>query len=283
MIKNLIKNKKRLIFIQVHDPISAIVVKKTFYKKNKNVISFDGLWLSSLADSFIKGIPDEEILSLNERIKNAFDIRSVTDLPIIIDADTGGNLKNFIYYIKMMQQVGINAVVIEDKRGVKKNSLFGIKKKQILEDIDVFCHKIYKGKKYVYDKNFFLIARMEGLIAGLSIQETFERSLKSIEAGADAILIHSIKNTAKQIIDFSKIYKSEISHIPLICIPTTYSDIKYTELNRAGIDIIIYANHLVRSSYKAMEEVARLILKNKRTYEIENKCISIKKILNISK
>ncbi len=270
--------------MEAHNPLSAIIVNNAFYKDKKNnvIYKYDGIWSSSLADSLTKGIPDNETLNLKERIQNIFDIRSVTKLPIIIDADTGKNTEYFSYYINIMQQVGINAVVIEDKTGIKKNSLLGLKVKQNLEDIEKFCNKIYVGKKNIYKNDFLIIARMEGLIAGKSISETLKRAFRATEAGADGILIHSIHNTPKEIINFSKLYKKKYPSIPLICIPTTYNYIKYQELGDIGFNIIIYANHMIRSSYKIMEKISKIILKNQRTYDIENKCISVKKILNIT-
>ncbi len=285
MIKRLIKKKKPLIFIEVHSPLSAIIIEKIFYQDTHNnyITKFDGLWSSSLADSTNQGIPDNETLDLGERIKNIFKIRSVTKLPIMLDADSGKNAEYFSYYIKIMQQVDINAVVIEDKKGIKKNSLLGCTVNQDLEDIEIFCNKIKLGKKYIYKKDFLIIARMEGLIAGKSMDDTIKRSFLATSAGADAILIHSIDKTPQQISTFSKIYKKKYPNIPLICIPTTYSSIKYTELGEMGFNIIIYANHMIRSSYKAMEKISRLILKKKRTLEIESECISINKILDCTK
>ncbi len=285
MIKKLIQKKKKLIFIESHSPLSSLIIEKAFYKdiKTNKEYKFDGIWSSSLADSVCQGMEDNETLDLKTRIKNIFNIRSVTSLPIIMDADSGGNIEHFCYYIKIMQQVGINAVVIEDKKGIKKNSLLGLKVKQDLEDIEVFCKKIFLGKKKVYNKDFLIIARMEGLIAGKSIQETIDRAFKATAAGADGILIHSISKTPQQVIDFTTIYKKKYPNIPLICIPTTYSSVKHTELSNIGIKIIIYANHMIRSSYKIMEYISNLILKNKRTLEIEKECISIDKILNLTK
>ncbi len=282
MIKKLLKNKKTLIFIESHSVLSTLIIKKSFYKKKNKIYKYDGLWSSSLSDSLIQGIPDNEILGLNERIKNLSSIRSITNLPIIIDFDTGRNPKYFSYYVNIAQKSNIDAVVIEDKIGIKQNSLLGIKNKQKIEDIESYSNKIYEGKKSVYKKDFLIIARMEGLILGKSIDETLNRSYKSIKAGADAILIHSILNTPKEIIDFSKLHKKKYPNIPLICIPTTYNKIKFNKLKEIGINIIIYANHIVRSSFKAIEKISKDILKYQRTYEIENKCASISKILKIT-
>ncbi len=231
---------------------------------------------------YVKDYPDNEILDIKERIKNIFDIRTVTKLPIIIDADSGKNSEYFSHYINIIQQANINAVVIEDKKGIKRNSLLRKVKKQKLEDIEKFCYKIKTGKKNIYKKNFIIIARMEGLVLGETMDQTLKRAYKATNSGADGILIHSISKNPKEIINFSKLYKKKFPNIPLICIPTTYTSIKFTELYKYGFNIVIYSNHLIRSSYKTIKKTIKLILKNKRTYEIENKITSIKKILKIT-
>ncbi len=231
---------------------------------------------------YLKDYPDNEILDIRERIKNIFDIQTITKLPIILDADSGKNHEYFTHYIKIIQQTNINAVVIEDKKGIKRNSLLKIKKKQSLENIDKFCHKIREGKKQIYKKNFMIIARMEGLILGKSLDYTLKRAYESTYAGADGILIHSTNKDIKEIINFSKFYKKKFPEIPLICIPTNYTSFKFTELHQLGFNIIIYSNHLIRSSYKTMKKITKSILKYKRTYEIEKKITSLNKILKIT-
>ncbi len=284
MIKNLIKKKKKLIFLESHSPLCSLIINNIFYinSKNKKKYKFDGIWSSSLSDSIIKVLPDNEILDIRERVKNLIDTRSVTNLPIIIDADSGKHIEYFLHYIKIIQQININSIVIEDKKGIKRNSLLKISNKQKLEDIEIFCEKIRISKKNIYKKNFSIIARMEGLILGKSLDETLKRSYKATKAGADIILIHSKKKNIKEIFNFSKIYKKKYPDIPLACIPTTYNTIKNTELYNMGFNIIIYANHMMRSSYKTMNKIAWKILKFKRTHEIEKKCIDIKNILKIT-
>ncbi len=284
MINKLIQKNKKLIFLEAHNPLCAIIINNSFYTNptNKKIYRFDGIWSSSLADSTCKGLPDNEILDIRERIKNLIDIRSVTNLPIIMDADSGKNSEYFSHYIKIIQQADINSIVIEDKKGIKRNSLLKINKKQKLEDIEKFCEKIKIGKKNVYKKNFSIIARMEGLILGKSIDETINRAFKSTKAGADIILIHSKKKTHKEIANFSKLYKKKYPYIPLACIPTTYNYIKNNELYDLGFNIIIYSNHMIRSSYKIMTKITKKILKFKRTYEIEKNCTNINKILKVT-
>ncbi len=284
MIKKLIKKKKKLIFLEAHSPLCASIIDNTFYinPRNKKKYQFNGIWSSSLSDSTNKMLPDNEILDIRERIKNILDIRLITKLPIIIDADSGKNIEYFIHYIKIIQSVNINSVVIEDKKGIKRNSLLKIHKKQKLEDIEIFCEKIKKGKDNIYKKDFSIIARMEGLILGKSLDETLNRSFKATQAGADIILIHSKNKDIKEISEFCKIYKKKYPKIPLACIPTKYNSFKNTELYNLGFNIIIYANHMIRASYKIMSKIATKILKFKRTYEIEKYCINIKKILKLT-
>ncbi len=284
MIKKLIQKKKKLIFLEAHSPLCALIINNISYinPHNKKKYQFDGIWSSSLSDSTLKVLPDNEILDIRERIKNLLDIRSVTNLPIIIDADSGKYTEYFSHYIKIIQQTNINSVVIEDKKGIKRNSLLKNNKEQNLEDIEIFCEKIKIGKKNTYKKNFTIIARMEGLILGKSLDDTLQRSFKATQAGADIILIHSKKKDIKEICNFSKIYKKKYPQIPLACIPTTFNTIKHTKLYNLGFNIIIYANHMIRSSYKAMKKIALKILKFKRTFEIEKKCTDIKNIFKIT-
>ncbi len=284
MIKKLIQKKKKILFLEAHSPLSASIINNTIYinPHNKKKYQFDGIWSSSLSDSTNKILPDNEILDIRERIKNLFDIRLITNLPIIIDADSGKHIEYFSHYIKIIQLANINAVVIEDKKGIKRNSLLKINKKQKLEDIEIFCEKIKEGKKNIYKKDFSIIARMEGLILGKTIDETLKRSFKATEAGADIIIIHSKKKNIKEISEFSKIYKKKYPQISLGCIPTTYNHFKNTKLYNLGFNIIIYANHMIRSSYKIMSKIAKKILKFKRTYEIEKYCTNIKNILKLT-
>lgn len=227
-------------------------------------------------------IADNETLDIKLRMENLLNIQTVSKLPIIVDADTGRNLEYFLYSLGIMQQIGISAVVIEDKKGLKRNSLLGQTVVHELDDIASFCNKIRIGKKVIYDKNFLLIARMEGLVVGRTMEETVHRAYAATHAGADAILIHSIEKTSQQIATFSQLYKQRYPDIPLICIPTTYSLSTSEELSKLGFNIIIYANHMIRSSYKVMSDYAQLILKNNRTYEIEKYCVSLKHIFTIT-
>ncbi|MDE1481691.1 phosphoenolpyruvate mutase [Xenorhabdus bovienii] len=282
MLKKLLKGKKSLTFIEAHNPLSALIVKNANYTDNKGCIhKFDGVWSSSLTDSAIKCIPDNEILDINSRLQNIYDIKSLTGMPVIMDADTGGRVEHFVHYVRKMEQVGIDAVIIEDKTGNKRNSLFGTSVKQELADIKEFSNKISRGKAAQSNTRLMIFARLESLIAGYGIEDAFERANSYIKAGANGIMIHSCQDTPNEVIIFSKIFRNKYPKLPLICVPTTYSMTYHKELSDAGFNIIIYANHMLRAAYKAMEHVSHEILKHGRSAEIEKDCISIKKVISL--
>ncbi|MCH9299063.1 phosphoenolpyruvate mutase (plasmid) [Pantoea allii] len=282
MIKKLIAEKGTLIFIEAHNPLSALIASKAEQTNSEGrIVKFDGIWSSSLTDSASRGIPDNETLALSSRLENIADIRNVTDMPIIMDADTGGQPEHFSYYVKRMINNGVNGVIIEDKTGLKKNSLFGTEVEQTLADINDFSEKIKRGKSAVYIDDFMIIARLESLIAGFDVDHALERADAYVEAGADGIMIHSCKKTPDEVFLFSTKFRKKYPSVPLICVPTTYSATSNRELSEAGFNVIIYANHMLRAAYKAMENVSKEILRYGRTAEVENSCMSVKEIISL--
>lgn len=282
MIKKLIAEKGTLIFIEAHNPLSALIASKAEQTNSEGrIVKFDGIWSSSLTDSASRGIPDNETLALSSRLENIADIRNVTDMPIIMDADTGGKPEHFSYYVKRMINNGVNGVIIEDKTGLKKNSLFGTEVEQTLADINDFSEKIKRGKSAVYIDDFMIIARLESLIAGFDVEHALERADAYVEAGADGIMIHSCKKTPDEVFLFSMKFRKKYPSVPLICVPTTYSATSNRELSEAGFNVIIYANHMLRAAYKAMENVSKEILRYGRTAEIEKSCMSVKEIISL--
>jgi phosphoenolpyruvate phosphomutase len=281
MLDVLLADKRNLIFIEAHSPLSAHIVESTTYTdKNGQSICFDGIWSSSLSDSVLNGLPDTEYLDLRYRIKNVHDMMEFTSKPIIFDADTGGDIQHFERTVQMMERIGIDAVMIEDKKGLKKNSLFGDTVQQTLEDCDVFAEKIAAGKKALTHHRLMIFARVESLIAGMPMAHALARAEKYVRSGADGIMIHSCKTNADEVIKFAHHFREIFPDTPLVCVPTTYSHITSSVLFDAGFNIVIYANHMIRSSYKAMEDTALKLLASGRAVDVESQCIEVKRVLS---
>lgn len=240
------------------------------------------MWISSLCDSAFKGKPDNEVVDFSSRVKTIEEIMEVTTKPIIVDGDTGGKIEHFVSNVKTLERIGVSAIIIEDKTGLKRNSLLGNKVEQILEDKNVFANKIKKGKEALQTDEFLIIARIESFIAGKDLDDAINRAETYINAGSDGIMIHTYKPDASEIIEFLRIIKEKYPNIITVVVPTTYSNYKEEELNKFGANIVIYANHLLRSSYKAMVKTAEMILENERAYEASSEfCVSINEILEL--
>ena len=281
ILKRLLEAKKICRFLEAHSPLSAIIAEQVFYKdKYGNKIEFDGFWSSSLTDSTLKGKPDIEVLDINQRLTNINDIFDVTTKPLIIDIDTGGKIEHLEINLKTIERSGASAVIMEDKKGLKKNSLFGNTVKQEQENIKEFSKKILAGKKATTNK-LMIIARIESLILGKPLSDAVKRAHNYVEAGADGIMIHSKNKNPKEIFKFAEKFREEFSEIPLIAVPSSYNSVKDKQLQDAGFNIVIYANHMLRASYPAMQKVALEILKNGRTYESEKSIMSISNILDL--
>jgi len=239
------------------------------------------MWASSLTDSTIKGKPDIEAVDLTTRLHSLTDILECTTKPIIFDGDTGGKPEHFVFTVRTLERNGVSAVIIEDKVGLKRNSLFGTEVIQELSPIPEFCEKIQMGKRAQITKEFMIIARLESLIAGSTLEDALERSHAYVSAGVDGIMIHSKEKSGLDIKEFCETFYKEHKHVPIVLVPTTYNQYTEKELASWGARIIIYANHLLRASYPAMEKVAELILQNERSLEAEPLCMSIKNILSL--
>ena len=280
-LKRLLEAKKICRFLEAHSPLSAIIAEQVFYKnKIGEKIEFDGFWSSSLTDSTLKGKPDIEVLDINQRLTNINDIFDVTSKPLIIDIDTGGKIEHLEINLKTIERSGASAVIMEDKKGLKKNSLFGNSVKQEQENVKEFSKKISAGKKATSGK-LMIIARIESLILGKPLNDAILRAEKYIAAGADGIMIHSKEKNPKEIFNFAKKFRKKFSDIPLVAVPSSYNSVKDKQLENAGFNIVIYANHMLRASYPAMQKVALEILKNGRTYESEKSIMSISNILEL--
>ncbi len=273
--------KPLLRFIETHSPISAIIAENIQLQTKNELKYFDGFWSSSLTDSIKMGKPDIEALDISERLNNINNIFEVTTKPLIMDIDTGGKIEHLKLNVKSMERLGISAIIMEDKTGLKKNSLLGKGTVQTQEDIKIFCDKIEAANTNKINKEFMLIARIESLILKKGMKDAMNRAINYIESGADGIMIHSRKNNPKEVFEFSKKFRSTFKSMPLICVPTTYNKVREKDLIRNGFNIVIYANHLFRAAYPAMFKTAYSILKHGRSKEIDNSLISIKEILDL--
>lgn len=280
-LKRLINAKNIVRILEAHSGLSGLIIENLEIEDNGKILAFDGIWSSSLTDSASKGKPDIEVVDLTTRLQDLTNILECTTKPIIYDGDTGGKSEHFVYTVKTLERNGISAVIIEDKEGLKKNSLFGTEVKQSLANIDDFCEKIYLGKKAQITDDFMIIARIESFIAGENVDNALERGIKYIQAGADGIMIHSKEKTGDDIKEFCHKFRKIYKDVPIVLVPTTYNQFREDELHQWGANIVIYANHMLRASYPAMLEVAKCILKNSRSLEADNLCMSIKDILEL--
>jgi phosphoenolpyruvate phosphomutase / 2-hydroxyethylphosphonate cytidylyltransferase len=280
-LKRLLDAKPLLRVLEAHNGLSGLIVEHAAYNSDGVNKEFDGMWLSSLTDSTAKGKPDIEAVDVTSRLHTLNDILEVTTKPIIYDGDTGGKPEHFVFTVRTLERLGVSAIIIEDKKGLKKNSLFGTEVLQTQASIEDFSSKIKVGKKAQVTNQFMIIARVESLILKKGIDDAVERSRAYINAGADGIMIHSKEKSGSDILQFCDIYKTFQNRVPLIAVPSSYNHIYEEELLKAGVNIVIYANHLLRSAYPAMVDVAKSILKHGRSLECAGQCMSISEILNL--
>ena len=277
----LLESKKTLRFLDVHNALSGLIIENTTLQERGSVKMFDGMWASSLTDSTAKGKPDIEAVDPSSRLATLNEIIEVTTKPIIYDADTGGKPEHFAFTVRNLERLGVSAVIIEDKTGLKKNSLLGNDVDQTQDDIQSFCEKIKVGKKNQLTDNFLVIARVESLILGKGVNDAISRSKAYIDAGADGIMIHSRMQSPDEIFEFINIYNKFERRKPLVCVPSSYNQVFEHELSSRGVNIVIYANHLLRSAYPSMLNTAVSILENGRSLECDSNLLSIKDILNL--
>lgn len=267
--------------IEVHSGLTGLLAEKTVVSSNGEFNQFDAMWLSSLCDSTEKGKPDIELVDMTSRFRTVDDIMEVTTKPIIFDGDTGGLTEHFVYTVRSLERMGVSAVIIEDKVGLKKNSLFGTEVVQTQDSISNFCEKIAAGKKIQLTEDFMIIARIESLILEKGIEDALVRAEAYIQAGADGIMIHSRKPTPDEIFEFCDRFRKKDTTTPIVVVPTTYNLVTEDELRRHGINIVIYANQLTRSAFPAMEETAKEILINHRAKESDERLMPIKQIISL--
>jgi len=281
-LRRLLEAKPIIRGIEVHNGITGLIAEHTSVKKGTKTEEFDFMWLSSLTDSTAKGKPDTELVDSTSRLNTIHDILDITTKPIIYDGDTGGLTEHFPYLVRTLERLGVSGVIIEDKCGLKKNSLFGTAVKQELDNPKHFSAKIREGKKSQVTPDFHIIARLESMIAGKGIQDALRRAKIYIDAGADGIMVHSKEKSPKEVLAFCKEYKKFKRKVPLVAIPTTYDTITEKELEKAGVNVVIYANHLLRSAYPAMLKTAERILSHGRASEASAEyCMPISEILTL--
>lgn len=278
-LKKLLQYKPCLSVMEAHNGLTGLIVEQTRVETQKGVKQFDAMWVSSLCDSTAKGKPDIELVDLTSRIQTLEEIMEVTTKPIILDGDTGGLTEHFAYNVRTLERLGVSSIIIEDKTGLKKNSLFGTEAQQTQEDIEAFCQKIRIGKNALKTKDFMIIARCESLILDRGMDDALKRCFAYVAAGADGIMIHSCKKDPAEILEFCRLFRARDQATPLVVVPTTYNSITEEQLQAAGVNIVIHANHLLRSAFPAMQRVAATILENGRSLEAEAQCMSIKDIL----
>ncbi len=281
LLRRTIESNKISKFLEAHSPLSAIIGENTFIEKKGKKIGFDGFWSSSLTDSTVVGKPDNESLDFSQRLNGVDQIFEVTTKPLIMDGDTGGKVEHFEMRIKSAERLGISALIIEDKKGLKKNSLLKDTSRQTQEGKIKFAEKISVGKKAQISDDFMIIARIESFILGKGLNDAISRAHSYIEAGADGIMIHSKSKNPREVIAFSKVFRKSYKKIPLVSVPSSYNQISEKTLYENGFNIVIYANHMLRASYPAMQHVAKTILEKNRSKEADKKLLSIKEILNL--
>jgi phosphoenolpyruvate mutase len=280
-LKELLKLKPTISVIEAHSGITGLIAENTVVLNEGRAYQFDAMWVSSLCDSTAKGKPDIELVDMSSRLRTIDDIMEVTTKPIILDGDTGGLIEHFTYNVKTLERIGVSAVIIEDKVGLKKNSLFGTDVEQTQDSIHNFCKKISAGKKVQKTKEFMIIARIESLILEQGMEDALKRAIAYVEAGADGIMIHSRRKEPDEIFEFVKLFREKNHHTPVVVVPTSFNEVTEKKFAEIGVNIVIYANQLTRSSFPAMKKVAESILLNQRAKEADEFCMPIKEIIRL--
>jgi phosphoenolpyruvate mutase len=280
-LRRLLAAKPLITFLDVHNALSGLIIEHTEVEVGDKKRQFDGMWGSSLTDSTAKGKPDIEAVDVSSRMSTLSEILEVTTKPIIYDADTGGQVEHFKFTVKTLERLGISAVIIEDKTGLKKNSLLGNEVSQTQDTIENFSNKIRAAKSVQVTEDFMIIARIESLILEVGMDDAINRAEAFINAGADGIMIHSRKKDPAEILEFCQRYSQFRNRKPLVVVPSSFNTITESELEKAGVNIVIYANQLLRSAYPAMQETAKSILSNSRSAECDANMMPIKDILEL--
>lgn len=280
-LRRLIELRPIVKAIEVHNGLTGLIAEKTVVAHEGEFDQFDAMWISSLCDSTAKGKPDIGVVDMTSRFRTIDDVLEITTKPIIFDGDTGGMIEHFVYTVRSLERMGVSAIIIEDKVGLKKNSLFGTEVKQTQDSIDHFCEKIRAGKKIQLTDDFMIIARIESLILEQGMEDALNRARAYVEAGADGIMIHSRKKDPEEILAFCDQFRAEDQHTPLVVVPTSFNTVTEKTLGQHGVNIVIYANQLTRSAFPAMEQTAKDILLYHRAQEVDSRLMPIKDIISL--
>lgn len=267
--------------IEVHSGLTGLIAEKTIVEHNGELDQFDAMWLSSLCDSTAKGKPDIELVDMSSRMRTIDDVMEVTTKPIILDGDTGGQVEHFVYNVRTLERMGVSAVIIEDKTGLKKNSLFGTEVAQTQDTIENFCGKIRAGKDAQRTQEFMIIARIESLILEKGQADALKRAFAYVDAVADAVMIHSRRKVPDEIFEFCDRFREKDKETPIVVVPTSFNSVTEAEFAQHGVNIVIYANQLTRSAFPAMQDTAVEILKNHRALEVDARLMPFKEIITL--
>ncbi|CAM3557694.1 Fosfomycin biosynthesis bifunctional protein Fom1 [Stackebrandtia soli] len=280
-LRRLIDNKPIVRILEAHNGLTGLIIETTTAEHEGRTVEFDGMWSSSLTDSTARGKPDIEAVDISSRLQTINDLFEVTTKPLIFDGDTGGKPEHFSYTVRSLERLGVSAVIIEDKEGLKRNSLFGTEVEQTQSSIEDFVHRIQVGKKAQVTKDFMIIARIESLILEKGMDDAVTRAKAYIEGGADGIMIHSRNKSPDEVYEFCDHFAKFDKKVPLVVVPTSYNKVTEAELADKGVNVVIYANHLMRAAYKSMSKVAKSILENSRSAEVDSEIANIKEALAI--
>lgn len=280
-LKQLLGMKGLVTAMEAHSGITGLIVENTTVVQDGKTYQFDAMWISSLCDSTAKGKPDIELVDMTSRFRTIDDIMEVTTKPIIFDGDTGGLTEHFVYTVKSLERMGVSMVIIEDKTGLKKNSLFGTEVKQTQDSIENFCAKIKAGKRAQKTSDFMICARIESLILERGMEDALTRAFAFVGAGADAIMIHSRKKDPTEIFEFVEKFRAKDALTPIVVVPTSFNTVTEQEFKDCGVNVVIYANQLTRTGFPAMQNAAKTILTNHRAKECDDMCMSIKDIITL--
>ena len=280
-LKKVLDIKGFVTAMEAHDGLTGLIVENTVVHQDGGAHQFDAMWISSLCDSTAKGKPDIELVDMTSRFRTIEDITEVTTKPIIFDGDTGGKTEHFVYTVRSLERLGVSMVIIEDKTGLKKNSLFGTEVVQTQDSIENFSAKIRAGKKAQRTKDFMICARIESLILEQGIEDAINRAFAFVDAGADAIMIHSRKKDPSEIQEFIEKFRAKDKNTPIVLVPTSFNSVTEEEWKKRGANIIIYANQLMRAEVPAMQKAAEMILQNHRAEECDAMLMPFKDIIRL--
>lgn len=280
-LKKLLQTKPLITAIEAHSGLSGLIAEKTVVYQNGKGNQFDAMWVSSLCDSTLRGKPDIELVDMTSRMRTIDEIMDVTTKPIIFDGDTGGQTEHFVYTVRTLERMGVSMIIIEDKTGLKKNSLFGTEVEQSQDTIEHFCEKIRAGKQAQKTREFMIVARIESLILEKGEEDALKRAFAYVDAGADGIMIHSRKTDPAEIFSFVETFRKQDKDTTLVVVPSSFRTVTEQEFMEWGVNVVIYANQLTRSMFPAMKTVAETILTHHRAEEAEPYCMSLKEIINL--